>query len=604
MRLSRAWIALVAVAACRGKQTTRDAAPAPRAIDAAAPVPADAAPAARVEHAVWKPVDNRHAAHRAIDGELVIDARDLGFARFLHFGLPVPRWHLGQTVDGERAAIADRLASIDLPLGLDQLGATQLTMRVHGTAKQAIAIKLAGRKAGRVVLEDGWQTVAIHLDHKLLAAGENQLVLETTGKQRVAVAWLRVGTEHPGGTDDPLAAATFDAKADALELATNAQLAWFVTVPDGASFVVDGVGAGCHVELAARAGDATLAGGLLGDTLRVDLSSLAGKVVRLALTARDCPRARVVHPRITLHGPAPQPLPASEPARVVILWVMDGLPAGVQAPALDELARSSTVFRQFYVQGPIDAHVLPGHTTIIVLGSGPPQLADALRQLDDSRSEPTYLFLGPKKPGCPSPPIADQDAQLGRLVQQLKSWGIWDQTLLIVTSDHGAECGRDASLRDTAVHVPLVIHDPARFPAATIVEEGAESVDLWPTILAAIGKPLTDDAQGAPLEPLAQGVGRGWVRPSYASLDRAHAMRIGRWKIRVSGTGVAAIYDVEADPEETRDLGAERPVELRMLTDHLAMFLAARSSWKKSGWGVVTNVTPEGAAALDDASTP
>jgi hypothetical protein len=606
---ARVALAITAVVACRGKPAGHDdAKPAPRTLDAVAPVevPADAAPPARVEHAVWKPVPNRHGAHRAIDGELVIDARDIGFARYLHFGLPAPRWHLGQTVDGERAAIADRLASIELPLGTDQVGATQLTARIHGAAKQAVAVKLNGRKAGRFVLDAGWQTIAFHLDHKLLVAGENQLVLETTGKQRIALAWLRVGSEHPVGTDDPLAAATFDAKADALELASNAQLAWFVTVPDSSSFVVDGVGAGCHVALVARAGDATLVGGLLGDTLRVNLSSLAGKVVRLALSARDCPRARVVHPRITLPGPEPQPLLDSDPPRTVILWVMDGLPANVQAPALDELARYSTVFRRFYMQGPMVARELPGHVTIAVRGTGASLVDAALAQLDKHRAEPAYLFLGPARapPSCPPGAVAEQDAQLGRLVAQLQSWGIWDETLLIVTSDHGTDCGQDASLRDAALHVPLVIHDPARFPEATIVDEGTDSVDLWPSIFAALGKPLPDDAQGEPLERLAQGIGRGWARPSLASAGHAHAMRIGRWKIRVSGSGEATIGDVEADPTETRDVGAERPVELRMLTDHLAMFLALESNWKKSEMGVVTNVTPEGAAALDDASTP
>ena len=102
-------------AAARSSRTTtmrRSRCVAPR--DAAKP-PADARPPqpARSEHAVFELVDNRHAAHRAVDGEVVIDASDIGFARFIRFGLPAPRWHLGQDVDGERAAIADRLASLE-----------------------------------------------------------------------------------------------------------------------------------------------------------------------------------------------------------------------------------------------------------------------------------------------------------------------------------------------------------------------------------------------------------------------------------------------------------------------------------------------------------
>ncbi|MEO8553845.1 MAG: serine/threonine-protein kinase, partial [Kofleriaceae bacterium] len=111
--------ALVAIAllGCGGKkqQAHEDAgvvAVAPK------PVPVDAAPPVkpvRAEHAVFELVPNRHTAHRAIAGEVVIDASGVGFARHIRFGLPAPRWHLGQTVDGERAAIADRLASLDVP---------------------------------------------------------------------------------------------------------------------------------------------------------------------------------------------------------------------------------------------------------------------------------------------------------------------------------------------------------------------------------------------------------------------------------------------------------------------------------------------------------
>jgi hypothetical protein len=76
-------------------------------------------------------------------------------------------------------------------------------------------------------------------------------------------------------------------------------------------------------------------------------------------------------------------------------------------------------------------------------------------------------------------------------------------------------------------------------------------------------------------------------------------MRIGRWKARVGRDGVPLIDDLVADPGETMDLSRSRPVERRMLTDNLGMFLAMRRVWRKDGWGVTTSVTPAGAAALD-----
>jgi hypothetical protein len=126
-----------------------------------------------------------------------------------------------------------------------------------------------------------------------------------------------------------------------------------------------------------------------------------------------------------------------------------------------------------------------------------------------------------------------------------------------------------------------------------------------PTVLAAIGAATPPGPQGAPLETLAQGVGRGWARPSYASqYEYAHAMRIGRWKIRVGPRGTPLVGDMAADPGETRDAGPDHPTERRMLTDNLGLFLAIRTQWRKVDWGVVSNVTAAGARALDGASTP
>lgn len=731
--MRRSWGLLLVLAACGSKKHAR------RDAGAVAQVPADAeidaAPATptRLEHTAWVLADNRHTAHRLVDGQLAIDAGDVGFARYTRFGMPVPRWQLARTVDGERAAIADRLASLELPLANGQAVVTELTLRVHGEAKQTVTLKVHGKKAGSVKLDGGWQTVSVPLDKVKLVAGENQVVMETTGgKGKVALAWLRFGD----ATDDPRPAASFSG--DTIELAKDASLAWYVPVPEGAQLVGE-VAAPCHVEVTARANDESMAGGLLGSEGRVDLTPIAGKVARLVLTARDCPRATIQHARITLHGPEPQPLPASEPPKLVILWVMDALRADkipiftpgarAQTPSFDELATSSAVFRQYYVQGnesqtshsSVFTSLYPavhnvrlageggtwrierrfnvigdelkkaGFTTLAVTGNGyvnedggyargfddfrnmmretgvengvifGQTIVDAaLAKLGKHRGEPAFLFLGtidthgpwiarkpwidiyspgpyhgpfqefgtakdlgfrPGRMGCSIiPPKEDierlraiydsavsyHDQQLGRLVKQLKDWGIWDQTLLIVTADHGEElfedtrCGHGGSLRDTLVRVPLLVHDPARFPGGTIIDEGAEGVDLLPTILTAAGKPVFPAAQGEPLEPLAQGIGRGWARPSYASMyEYAHAMRIGRWKMRVGKAGQPIVEDLVADPDEKHDLSTTALVERRMLTDDLGLFLALRTHWKKSEWGVVTNMTAGGAKALD-----
>lgn len=284
----------------------------------------------------------------------------------------------------------------------------------------------------------------------------------------------------------------------------------------------------------------------------------------------------------------------------------------------------------------------------------------ALARLDALRADPTYLFLGTvdthgpyiaRQPwidrydpgpydgpfqthgtaadlglirgqmGCHKvPPARDiqrlraiyesavsyQDHQLGRFVDQLKAWGIYDQTMIIVTADHGEEmfeesrCGHGASLRETLVRVPLLVHYPARFPGGEIVDEGAEGVDVMPTVLDAIGAAPLPAAQGESLRPRAFGVGKGWVRPSYASqYEYAHAMRLGRYKARVGKSGIPLVFDLGDDPEERVDLARVRPVERRLLTDALGVFLALRTRWQKAAWGTVTNMTANAAQEID-----
>ncbi|MGE0404206.1 MAG: sulfatase, partial [Kofleriaceae bacterium] len=428
-------------------------------------------------------------------------------------------------------------------------------------------------------------------------------------------------------------------------------------------------------------------------------TAMGGKVVALSLTTRDCARATITNPRITLQGPGAELLPKAPPPKYIVLWVMDALRADrvptftpgarAQTPNFDELAKTSAVFRQYYVQGnesqtshsSVWTGVYPAVHEVRMAGVGGAWKIDddfdviaktlsdaemmttavtgngfvnddggyargfkefrnmmrekgvingvlygativdaALKQLDRARSEPTYLFLGtidthgpwiarkpwidtyspgpyngpfkeygtakdlgfrPGRMGCSIiPPPADierlraiydsaisyQDQQLGRFIEQLRTWGIWDETMLIVTADHGEElfedrrCGHGGSLRDTLIRVPLLIHDPSRFPGGTIVDTGAEGVDIFPTITDAMGLATPAQIQGHSLAPIAQGRDKGWPAPSYTSMyEYAHAMRIGRWKIRVPKTGVPIISDMVDDPNEMKELSAQKP---------------------------------------------
>ncbi|HUH04079.1 MAG TPA: sulfatase-like hydrolase/transferase, partial [Kofleriaceae bacterium] len=202
--------------------------------------------------------------------------------------------------------------------------------------------------------------------------------------------------------------------------------------------------------------------------------------------------------------------------------------------------------------------------------------------------------------------ISFQDAQLGRLIEQLEAWGIAEETMLIVTSDHGEElweypqrCGHGSSLRESLTHVPLLIHYPPLIPGGAVLE-GADGVDILPTILDALGRPPLEAAQGQSLIPLLQGRGRGYPRPSYATMNEwAHTLRLDRWKGWVGRDGDIALYDMTTDPDERQDLAATRPIARQLVADAMGLFVPNRKTWKKRTWGVASNLTETGALALE-----
>jgi arylsulfatase A-like enzyme len=202
--------------------------------------------------------------------------------------------------------------------------------------------------------------------------------------------------------------------------------------------------------------------------------------------------------------------------------------------------------------------------------------------------------------------VSYNDAVLGKLLADLKQRGHADDTMLILTSDHGEEfwdhgrIGHGQSLREELIHVPFLVHYPPYFPPGRVVEEGIDVLDVMPTIADALGVAIPEGAQGESLLPLAQGLVAGYPRPSIGSqYELAHTMRLERYKLWAGGSGDVHLFDAAADPHEDHDLAASRPVERRALTDALGTFLAFKNQWKKRRWGVASNLLPGFAADLD-----
>ena len=107
--------------------------------------------------------------------------------------------------------------------------------------------------------------------------------------------------------------------------------------------------------------------------------------------------------------------------------------------------------------------------------------------------------------------IHEVDAQLGRLWKALEDRGLWDDTLIIVTADHGEQLGDHGLIQkggffEASYHIPCIIRDPRRPKAhGTVVERFTENVDILPTLCEAMGVAIPAQCDGLPLTPFLAG---------------------------------------------------------------------------------------------------
>ena len=93
--------------------------------------------------------------------------------------------------------------------------------------------------------------------------------------------------------------------------------------------------------------------------------------------------------------------------------------------------------------------------------------------------------------------IAFTDAQLGELYDRLEAEGLLEETILIVTTDHGDGLPRmKRSLFDSGLHVPMVVRYPDGAGAGAVNDELISFIDFAPTILSWVGLEASDGVHG------------------------------------------------------------------------------------------------------------
>ena len=173
------------------------------------------------------------------------------------------------------------------------------------------------------------------------------------------------------------------------------------------------------------------------------------------------------------------------------------------------------------------------------------------------------------------------DAEIGRLLAALDATGRTGDTLVVFTSDHGEGLAHHQMVRknflyDEAARVPLIVSLPGHVPAGgDDARSLASGVDVVPTVCDYVGIKPPPHQRGRSLRPVLEGKARQaspFVVSEVTSRGAlARMVRSPRYKyITYKGDPVEQVFDMQADPGETRNLaGASQAASV--LADHRRM---------------------------------
>lgn len=160
------------------------------------------------------------------------------------------------------------------------------------------------------------------------------------------------------------------------------------------------------------------------------------------------------------------------------------------------------------------------------------------------------------------------DDNIGRVLDTLEAEGLATDTQVLYTSDHGDNLGArtlwgKSNMYEESAGVPLIMQG-ADVPAGKRVGTPVSLIDAYPTILAAVGVRTTPEEGGLPGRALLEIAGGAapdrTVFAEYhavASITGMFMVRFGRFKYVHHEGYRPQLFDLEADPLETRDLGSE-----------------------------------------------
>jgi arylsulfatase A-like enzyme/predicted negative regulator of RcsB-dependent stress response len=204
-----------------------------------------------------------------------------------------------------------------------------------------------------------------------------------------------------------------------------------------------------------------------------------------------------------------------------------------------------------------------------------------------SLRKPFFLFVhyfDPHAAYDPPPPFAERfrgdlyqgeiayvDEQIGRLRRELEGLGLLQDTVVVITSDHGESLGEHGEpthgvfLYQATLRIPLIIVAPERWRGGQRVATLASLIDVPPTLLELTGQRVPGALDGRSLAHAVEGGAPGlrWLplesEFGYNSYGWAPLSGVSDGALKWIDAPEPELYDLVADPAERRNLVAARP---------------------------------------------
>ncbi|MCB9849988.1 MAG: sulfatase-like hydrolase/transferase [Phycisphaerales bacterium] len=246
---------------------------------------------------------------------------------------------------------------------------------------------------------------------------------------------------------------------------------------------------------------------------------------------------------------------------------------------------------------------------------------DGIAMLRAHKDESFFLFLhffDPHSPYEPPEPFRNQydekyvaeiayaDAQIGKVLDEIDNLGLTDNTLVVLTADHGEsrwEHGEEthaAFVYDATVHIGLIMRYPKVIPAEQTVGAQVRVVDVTPTILDYLGVGVDGFhyLQGTTLRPLITGEETDLGLPAYSEtfytrnglgFSILRGYRHDGWKYIHAPK--PELYDLRKDPKELDNVIDQFPAKAEQLREELRTFLAESPKLDRSGGNTAAQVS-------------